>query len=75
MQGVWVRSLVGELRSHMHHSQKKKKKSKHKQYCNKFNKDLKKSLSIKKKESRESGIGFPQFKAQLLITIGATSDK
>ena len=33
-----------------HVSHPKKKKSKHKQYCNKFNKDLKKSLSIKKKE-------------------------
>ena len=26
MQGAWVPSLVRELRSHMHHSQKKKKK-------------------------------------------------
>ena len=45
MQGVWVRSLVGELRSHMPHSppQKKNPKSiKQKQYCNEFNKDFKK---------------------------------
>ena len=26
MQGAWVQSLVGELRSHMLHGQKKKKK-------------------------------------------------
>ena len=38
-QGVWVRSLVKELRSHRHCGQKTKT-VKQKQYCNKFNKDL-----------------------------------
>ena len=55
MQGVWVRSLVRELRSRMPHDKKKKKETnkqtkkptKQKQYCNKFNKDFKK-VHIKK---------------------------
>ena len=38
--GVQVQSLFRELRSYMTHSQKNKK-IKHKQYCNKFNKDFK----------------------------------
>ena len=38
IQGVQVQSLVREPRSHMPCSQKNKEK----QYCNKFNKDLKK---------------------------------
>ena len=38
MQGVWVQPLVGELGSHMHHSQKAKILKK---YCNKFSKDFK----------------------------------
>ena len=54
MQGVWVQSLAGELRSNgeqkkrfkpntpLHSSWPKKQKVKQKQYCNKFNKDLKK---------------------------------
>ena len=44
-QGVQVQTLVSKLRSHMSHGQKKKTKTqniKQKQYCNKFNKDLKK---------------------------------
>ena len=51
-QGVWVPSLVGELRSHMPHGQKKQN-IKQKQYCNKFNKDFKivpYRKSLKKKE-------------------------
>ena len=36
MQGVRVRSLVGELRSHVPHGQKNQN-IKQKQYCNKFN--------------------------------------
>jgi len=47
---VWVPSLVKELRSHMPLGQKIKKRKERKkgnrkqqkQYCNKFNKDLKK---------------------------------
>ena len=39
VQGVWVWSLVGVLRSHMPGGQKTKK-VKQKQYCNKLNKDL-----------------------------------
>ena len=45
-----VRSLVRELGSHMPRSKKKKKKNiKHKQYCNKFNKDFKKWSTSNKK--------------------------
>ena len=32
MQGAWVRSLVGELRSHMLHMAKKKKKANAQKY-------------------------------------------
>ena len=39
MQGVWVQSLVGELRSHVSCGQKEQKINK--QYCNKFNKYFK----------------------------------
>ena len=39
-QGVWVQSLVEELRSHMP-KKKKTKNIKYKQYCNKSNKDFK----------------------------------
>lgn len=38
--GVWVQSLVRELRSHMPRDQKPKYEIK-KQYCNKFNEDFK----------------------------------
>ena len=41
-QGVQVQSLVEELRSHMPCGQKNQS-IKQKQYCNKFNKDLKNS--------------------------------
>ena len=51
MQGVWVRSLVRELRSHMPHG--KKQNTKQKQYCNKFNKDFKK-VRIKKKTNKKT---------------------
>ena len=50
MQGVWVRSLVGELRSHMPLSQKNQN-IKQKQYCNKFNKNFKNGPHQKKKNS------------------------
>ena len=45
--GVRVWSLVGELRSHMPRGQKNQN-IKQKQYCNKFNKDLKKMVHMKK---------------------------
>ena len=45
VQGVWVSSLVKELRYHLPHGQKAIN-IKQKQYCNKFNKDLKKRLSL-----------------------------
>ena len=51
MQGVQVRSLVGELRSHVPHSQKTK--TKQKQYCNKFNKDFKNGPHQKKKNLKQ----------------------
>ena len=47
VQGVWVRSPVGELRSHMPQG-KKRQDIKQKQYCNKFNKDFKNGLHQKK---------------------------
>ena len=40
--GILIQSLVGVLRSHMPHGQKQNMKYYKKQYCNKFNKDLKK---------------------------------
>ena len=40
MQGVWVPSLVRDLRSHMPLRQKKSNNIKQEQYCNKFNKDF-----------------------------------
>ena len=40
MKGMQVQSLVGELKSHMSHGQKKQN-IKQKQYCDKFNKELK----------------------------------
>ena len=42
MQGMWVQSLVGELKSHMPLLWSKNQNIKQKQYCNKFNKDFKK---------------------------------
>ena len=41
MQGLRVRSLVGELGSHMPRGQKTKQNIEEKQYCNRFNKDFK----------------------------------
>ena len=55
MQGVWVRSLVRELRSHMPHG--KKQNAKQKQYCNKFNKDFKK-VRIKNKKQKKKLMMF-----------------
>ena len=45
LQVLWVRSLVGELGSHMPHDQN----IKWKQCCSQFNEDLKKFLKKKKK--------------------------
>ena len=47
MQGVWVQSLVRELRSTCLVT--KKKKTEQKQYCEKFSKDFKKKRSPSKK--------------------------
>ena len=51
MQGVWVRSLVWELTSHMPQGKKNKNKIKQKQNCNKFNKDFLKMAHVKKKKN------------------------
>ena len=48
MHGVWVQSLVGELRSHMPRGWKARN-IKEKQYCNKFNTDFKNGPHQKKK--------------------------
>ena len=45
MLRVQVQPLVRKLRLHMSHSQKKSN-IKQKKYCNKFNKDLKKSICV-----------------------------
>ena len=51
MQGVWVRSLVGELGSHMPHGQKKTKQNiKQKQCCRKFSGDFENGPHQKKKK-------------------------
>ena len=49
VQGVHVRSLMGKLRSHMPGGQNNQNEKK-KQYCNRFNKDFKKMVHIKKKK-------------------------
>ena len=48
MQGVWVRSLVGEQRFHMPQGQQTQniKKKKKQQYCNKLNKVFKNGPNI-----------------------------
>ena len=51
MQGVWVQSLVRELRSRLPCGQKTKHK-KQKHYCNKFNKCNLKMVRIKKKKRK-----------------------
>ena len=51
MQQVWVWSLVGELRSHLLLCCQKKK-IKQKQYCKKFNKDLKNGPREKKSKEK-----------------------
>ena len=53
MQEVWVQSPVRELRSHMPHGQKLQN-IKQKQYCNKFNKDIKEK---KKRKAISHGWG------------------
>ena len=53
MQGVWVQSLVRELRSRLPCGQKTKHK-KQKHYCNKFNKCNLKMVRIKKKKKKKS---------------------
>ena len=45
MQGIWVLFLVRQLRSHMPHWPKNQNTDQ-KQYCNKLNKDFKKTLSV-----------------------------
>ena len=49
VQGLWVRSLVRKLRFHMPRDPKNQM-IKQKQYCNKFNKDVKNGSIRKKKE-------------------------
>ena len=63
MQGVRVRSLVGERGSHMPHCQKTKN-IKQKQYCNKFNKDFKNGPHQKKnlKKKKELCVVYMKFR-------------
>ena len=53
VQGVWVRSLVRELRSHTAQGQKNPKHKQQKQYYNKFNKDFRNGPHPKKKKRNE----------------------
>ena len=62
MQGLWVPSLVGELRSHMLCNQKTKTKQKH--YCNIFNKDKIKS------DHPEQGLANLPVKGQIINIVG-----
>ena len=48
IQGLWVQSLVGELRSHMACGQTTKTLKKQRQYCDKFNNDFKNGPHTKK---------------------------
>ena len=59
LQGKYALSLVLVLRSHMPPGKKEKNKTKQKQYCNKFNKDLKNGPHQKKEEEekRREGMG------------------
>ena len=57
MQGVGVRSLVAELRSHMPPGQKKRN-IKQKQYCYKLNKEFKMFRIKKSQETREKEVQF-----------------
>ena len=54
MQGVWVPSLVGQLRSYMPHDPKKQKYETEGIWFNKFNKDWKNS-QLSKKEKEKGG--------------------
>ena len=80
MEGVWVLSLVRELRSHMPRSQKQTNKQptpiKQKQYCNKFNKDLKKNgphqKKILKKNQKKPWISSHHFLPSKSSTVMAT---
>jgi len=62
MYGVQVRSLIGDLRSHIPCSQNQNIKQE--EYCNQFNKDLKngthffKNLKIKKNVAKVMGYPF-----------------
>ena len=64
MQGVWVGSLIRELRSHLPCGQKKKTQNiKERQYCDKFNKDLKK----KKQEAQRGEVTCPRSNSWLAV--------
>ena len=65
MQGLRVWSLVGDLKSHVPHGQKKQN-IRQKQYCNKFNKDFqKKKVHIKKKKNNQKNKKKPPQKIPL----------
>ena len=57
LQGKYALSLVLVLRSHMPPGKKEKNKTKQKQYCNKFNKDLKNGPHQKKRRRRKKKSG------------------
>ena len=60
----WLRSLVGELRLSLA-SGSNNQNIKQKQYWNKFNKDLKKMVHIKKKNLKKKNTMFNEAKRNL----------
>ena len=73
MQGVWVQSLAGEQDPTCSVAKKKNptQNIKQKQYCNKFCKDCKTMVHIKKKKKRVSGRSLLCWRAYLYTRLPA----
>ena len=74
MQRAWVQSLVGELRSDMPRGPKNQN-LKHKQYCNKFNKDFLKNGPYQKKIFKKKERKKPKYELLTAGTCTGTSAK
>ena len=73
MQEVWVRSLVGELKSPMPLGQETRN-TEQKQYCNRFKKDVIPSPSPQKKKlKRKKSVSFSGFLAYLQHCVTITT--
>ena len=66
MQRVWVGSLVREMISHLPCGQKTQN-IKERQYCDKFNKDLKKKKRRKKLEAQRGEVTCPRSNSWLAV--------